>query len=876
MIDRASWNRTSIAVVAAALASAVFLALCTVSIVRFLSLPSPGLALFDFPIGGKLVFAVPISVEAAAAFSEASPSLDLIEVNGVAVRELPPGRARVVQAIDLLDLSPGAKNRFVVMDDLGHRTSLELTAAPPSLKASPMFITVLLGSQTLAFVYLVIGLVVWWRRPDDPAAVPLLFFCAVAAVAMAQTLPLGVFEHAMALLRASLLPIYAPAGIWLAIRFTGFVPGPAMKRFGAGVAIASAILAVGIGLTWWRWAIGEGEELPMRTAMAVAGVLLALGIASLLAVCVRALAPSHPPMLRRRAKVLGGAALASFVLPTLSTITVAIVGRFTAWWPLMNMLSLALFPALLGWAIVRHRLFDLRIVLRRGLVFLVLSVIVSLTYAAVVLISLRILGTLAESPIFLGLVFTGAVLLFTLAHVKLQTMVDRRVFRTRYAYADAVKLASESIARAHTIEEAAETARSALIEGMQLDRGYLVIRASSAETSVVCLVLRAPGPNESPLEALPERIELGRHEPIDRALASKAMASVYDPNAEEDPFYARFGIEAIVPLGTSSTGAAPGALVLGPKRDGRLLDSEDLALLFTLANQLAVGIENALALAEIRRLKESLEDQVAERTKELRGALDELRAAQGQLVESAKQAMLGRLVAGIVHEINSPLGAIVSSSDTMKRGLTLSLDRLADEAAASRERVRRALESSLKLAELQITSAQRISDVVSSLKQFVSLDRAELQLFDVRLGIDSTVSVLAAAMSDRITVERAYPEKLSPVSCSPEKLNQVFLHVLQNAIDAIPDRGKIQVSVVEAAGKIEIEIRDSGRGIRPDLLPSLFEFGFVKKNGRMALRVGLPTCKQTVEALGGAFTVASAEGQGTSVFLSLPVARTFS
>src|SRR6185295_19846424 len=115
-----------------------------------------------------------------------------------------------------------------------------------------------------------------------------------------------------------------------------------------------------------------------------------------------------------------------------------------------------------------------------------------------------------------------------------------------------------------------------------------------------------------------------------------------------------------------------GLLLLGPKPQGKPLDSADERLVLTLAHQLAVALENAAAFDEIRSLKDGLERQVEERTRALSDALSDLKRAQGQLIESEKQAMLGRLVAGVAHEINTPLGALRSSVDTLQRITTAS------------------------------------------------------------------------------------------------------------------------------------------------------------------------------------------------------------
>jgi signal transduction histidine kinase len=184
----------------------------------------------------------------------------------------------------------------------------------------------------------------------------------------------------------------------------------------------------------------------------------------------------------------------------------------------------------------------------------------------------------------------------------------------------------------------------------------------------------------------------------------------------------------------------------------------------------------------------------------------------------------------------------------------------------------RAIEVSNQLCESLKESTGRISTVVEGLRHFVGLDEAERKLLDVREGIDGALALLGPSLDDRIEVVRDFAETLPKILCFPAKLNRAFLCVLQNAVQAIEDRGSIGVTVSELDGRIEIEIADNGKGIPATMMPEIFQLGLTRKAGRIGLRLGLPMSKRSIEELGGQLALESVEGRGTTVRITLSIA----
>ena len=304
------------------------------------------------------------------------------------------------------------------------------------------------------------------------------------------------------------------------------------------------------------------------------------------------------------------------------------------------------------------------------------------------------------------------------------------------------------------------------------------------------------------------------------------------------------------------------------------VESETAHIYYVLALILAAALVAFISYYSHKRTVIA-EAQVEAHSRELARTLRELQATQAQMIEAENQAILGRLVAGLLHEVNTPLGSIRSAAGSIAGAVARWGQVVAEHADRSHpdgEAALRATEVCSQLCDLLEVSTGRISTVVEGLRHFVGLDEAERKLFDVREGIDGALALLGPSLDDRIEVVRDYAETLPEVLCFPAKLNRAFLCVLQNAVQAIEDRGVIRVTVRELDGQIEIELADDGKGIPAIMMPEIFQLGLTRKAGRVGLRLGLPMSKRSIEEMGGQLALESIEREGTTVRMTLPVA----
>ncbi|MGD8862333.1 MAG: ATP-binding protein [Myxococcales bacterium] len=268
----------------------------------------------------------------------------------------------------------------------------------------------------------------------------------------------------------------------------------------------------------------------------------------------------------------------------------------------------------------------------------------------------------------------------------------------------------------------------------------------------------------------------------------------------------------------------------------------------------------------LHRANAELEQKVEERTRQLR-------EKQAQLVQSEKLASLGQLVAGVAHEINTPLGALGSNNDTTMRALSRARDLLDDPALAEIKpalRARKLLDGVEGLNRVSADAIERITTLVRSLRSFARLDQAELAEVDLHDGLDSTLALLHHELKNRIKVVRDYGE-LPNVSCYANQINQVFMNLLVNAVQAIEGKGRISVTTRPAGDAVTVRIEDTGRGIAARDLSRIFDPGFTTKGVGVGTGLGLSIVHQILQQHGADIDVHSQPGEGTRVTVSLPV-----
>lgn len=265
---------------------------------------------------------------------------------------------------------------------------------------------------------------------------------------------------------------------------------------------------------------------------------------------------------------------------------------------------------------------------------------------------------------------------------------------------------------------------------------------------------------------------------------------------------------------------------------------------------------------ELQDTNSNLEQIVNKRTQALSKALDDLKMQQGQLIQSEKMASLGQMVAGVAHEINTPLGYASSNVEIIRE----SLQGMGQEVDAESLE-----EFDVLLADVEY-GLNQISELVMSLKDFSRVDRSQSQLFDLNAGIDTALKICNNQLKDGINIERSFAE-LPEISCAPSQLNQVFLNLINNAAQAMDGRGLIQITTRQVDAYVEVAIRDNGSGMDEDTRAHIFEPFFTTKAVGKGTGLGLSIVFRIIEDHGGTIQVESELGKGTEFVVRLPIKK---
>lgn len=298
-----------------------------------------------------------------------------------------------------------------------------------------------------------------------------------------------------------------------------------------------------------------------------------------------------------------------------------------------------------------------------------------------------------------------------------------------------------------------------------------------------------------------------------------------------------------------------GALGFDTTCEQRSWSEETIELLQTAASVFASAIER-------KKVQWHLEQTVLARTRELR-------RKQLQLARSEKLASLGQLVAGVAHEINTPLGAIKSNNDVLVRASERLCEALRQPDAQPAQCVGKLLDAINTVGEINAQAIERIVSIVGGLRKFARLDEAELDTVDLHEGIDTTLTVVNHLLRGRVNVEKRYG-KLPLVECYPNQLNQVFMNLLVNASQAIDGPGTITITTDYRPPHVHLRFSDDGRGMASEVVARIFDPGFTTKGVGVGTGLGLSIVHQIIEEHRGHIDVVSRIGEGTTFAIQLP------
>jgi len=618
------------------------------------------------------------------------------------------------------------------------------------------------------------------------------------------------------------------------------------------------------------------------------GCMEALGLVGvgLIASGVHAYWTSTSPLVRKRLAIVLVGTVAGFAIPAWLMITSGISGGDRA----LNVAAFTafLFPLSLAYAVVKLDLFEIDAMLRRALTYLLLSGVVASVYAAVVLGFGFVLQTtnVASAPAF-PLVFSFMMMvLFNPLRERVQRAVDRLYDRTSHNAQKTLERASGALVTTLNLDEIYTLTLDTICGALLIEDASLWLQGTSADL----VMTHARGVNPDVGQTLP-----ADHPLIERLRRGNRAVTVYDfpddvvagqrERACQDEL-ARLHAELVLPL--RMRGDVIGVIALGKKKSYTLFTLDDLDFLSTVANQAAVSILNARSYRKIEELNVDLEHKVERRTSELattnqelarslgelERAYHDLQRSQENLLRAEKMAALGRLTAGIAHEVNTPLGASLNTLKTMDELVREYMGAIGDPTVNEDDHREMAAELQDLVHNVSKWTGKAAGYIRSIKAHTRTVEHAEERSFAVAQLIEDTHLLLSHRLRlSCCTVQVVCPPDVTLYG-DPGKLGQVLTNLITNAIDAYEDpvvgEGVIAIEVVPADGCVEISVEDRGCGIAPENLLRVFEELFTTKPPGKGTGLGLSIARDIIADFEGRISVTSSPGAGSRFVLWLP------
>lgn len=318
-------------------------------------------------------------------------------------------------------------------------------------------------------------------------------------------------------------------------------------------------------------------------------------------------------------------------------------------------------------------------------------------------------------------------------------------------------------------------------------------------------------------------------------------------------------------------------------------ESQSEALRILTENEKLVREQNVLLEIKVKERTEALENI----NTSLNDALSNLKETQSQLVDSEKMASLGQLTAGIAHEINNPINFVTSNIKPLQMDID-DLNQLIDmyenvdpaqelhPQLSEIENFKRSIDLDFVREEIKSLlsgigeGATRTAEIIRSLKNFSRLDENDTKPVDLNEGLDSTLVLLRSTFPGNLQIVKNYGT-LPKVECMPGKINQVFMNLISNAIQAIkgkqvPDtEEQLSISTWQEGEEVKISIKDSGSGMTEEVKQKIFEPFFTTKDVGEGTGLGLSIVFRIIENHRGRIDVVTKVNQGTEFIITLPV-----
>ncbi len=298
--------------------------------------------------------------------------------------------------------------------------------------------------------------------------------------------------------------------------------------------------------------------------------------------------------------------------------------------------------------------------------------------------------------------------------------------------------------------------------------------------------------------------------------------------------------------------------------------------------------DNELLIMQKQKI-DKINEELNQNNEELSATLETLQQTQQQLVQAEKMASLGILSAGIAHEINNPINFVYAGINSLLHDFE-DIKPVIDEIAKINPETDNLKEKLEKIERLKTEyyfdeafeaipyiisdirlGADRTTEIVKSLRNFSRMDGEKLLPFNIHGGLDTSLLLLKNKYKNNIGIIKNYAPDIPDIQCHPGKINQAFLNILSNAIDAIGDAGKIWITTSYGKGHVTVSIKDNGCGMSDETKEKIFDPFYTTKDVGKGTGLGMSITYNIIQEHGGHIRIISEKGKGTEITITIPI-----
>jgi signal transduction histidine kinase len=611
---------------------------------------------------------------------------------------------------------------------------------------------------------------------------------------------------------------------------------------GGGILCALTLAVLVTAPTWimldLHWSAQAGFYLPEMApgSFAVGGVYFVL-LGYAVALLSRAYRQARSPMTRRRTQYL------------LLGWTVVIAGSMANFVPGLkpypvDMTAMAVNAALIAYAILRHQLLDISLIIRKGLLYSVPTAALAIVYFVLVVVLEGVLRTFVGYQLFFLSVLVAAATAVAVQPLRdrVQLFIDRLFFREKYDTQLMLQELSELVGSILDIEELSSLLLDRLTVTMHVEHACIMLR----EKGTARLHMIAQKGQADPMD---EAMLHEEHPVVQWLIRHRQSLSRYDLDllpqfkalwVEEREILDRLEAELFVPLMIQEE--LIGMLILGPKLSEVGYAQDEQLALTTLANQTAVAIQNAWLYSDLGR------------------SLETLQQMQARLVQSEKLSAIGEMIAGVAHEINNPLTAVIGYSQLLQM-------QSMDQDVQIQEDLGQILEAGM-----------RMKRIVANLLDFSRQHEPQKEYVDINQILSTCLALRMNELTNcNIEVQTDLVSDLPLTLADRHQLQQVFVNIINNAQQAMVEKGGpgvLRVSTQRQRNNtILVRLQDTGPGIPEELMNRIFDPFFTTKEVGKGTGLGLSVSYGIVQEHEGRIWAESSDGQGATFLIELPIRK---